>query len=207
MAVPSNRVSGTEEDSDELSVASSSCSPKPPVTANSASVKQRNRSKKSYDSSRLETSVEQVAERLAQGCECSQGNPDSSCFRAIKPESAFKHRLDIAELTRSEHDMYLMGVTMASLSNPAETARHKERKRLRTQYVFQVLFSGQCVKMDSTPIGETACLFLYSGPSNMSGRFLVLGKLHAIPIEAYSEARHDSRSYPACSRQSRQTPA
>ncbi|KAF0301032.1 hypothetical protein FJT64_003192 [Amphibalanus amphitrite] len=41
------------------------------------------------------------------------------------------------ELSKHEHDMYLMGVTMACLSNPEETARHKERKRLRAKYVFQ----------------------------------------------------------------------
>ena len=83
----------------------------------------------------LEASVEQVAERFAQGCECRDGE---SCFTDINPESAYRHRLNIAELTRSEHDMYLMGVTMASLSNPEETARRTERKRLHTQYVFQV---------------------------------------------------------------------
>jgi hypothetical protein len=83
----------------------------------------------------LEASVEQVAYRFAQGCECRDGE---SCFSNINPESAYRHRLNIAELTRSEHDMYLMGVTMASLSNPEETARRTERKRLHTQYVFQV---------------------------------------------------------------------
>ncbi|XP_046453705.1 uncharacterized protein LOC124201338 [Daphnia pulex] len=82
----------------------------------------------------LEASVEQVADRFAQGCECRDGD---SCFSNINPESAYRHRLNIAELTRSEHDMYLMGVTMASLSNPEETARRTERKRLHTQYVFQ----------------------------------------------------------------------
>lgn len=85
----------------------------------------------------LEASVEQVVERFAQGCECRDGE---SCFANINPESAYRHRLNIAELTRSEHDMYLMGVTMASLSNPEETARRTERKRLHTQYVFQVQF-------------------------------------------------------------------
>lgn len=83
----------------------------------------------------LEASVEQVAERFAQGCEC---RDEESCFANINPEAAYRHRLNIAELTRSEHDMYLMGVTMASLSNPEETARRTERKRLHTQYVFQV---------------------------------------------------------------------
>jgi hypothetical protein len=86
----------------------------------------------------LEASVEQVADRFAQGCECRDGS--DSCFSNINPESAYRHRLNIAELTRSEHDMYLMGVTMASLSNPEETARRTERKRLHTQYVFQVRY-------------------------------------------------------------------
>lgn len=90
----------------------------------------------------LEASVEQVAERFAQGCECRDGE---SCFADINPESAYRHRLNIAELTRSEHDMYLMGVTMASLSNPEETARRTERKRLHTQYVFQVIPSCGCL--------------------------------------------------------------
>jgi hypothetical protein len=89
----------------------------------------------------LEASVEQVADRFAQGCECRDGS--DSCFSNINPESAYRHRLNIAELTRSEHDMYLMGVTMASLSNPEETARRTERKRLHTQYVFQVRFFTQ----------------------------------------------------------------
>ena len=86
----------------------------------------------------LEASVEQVSDRFAQGCECRDGE---SCFSNINPESAYRHRLNIAELTRSEHDMYLMGVTMASLSNPEETARRTERKRLHTQYVFQVRYA------------------------------------------------------------------
>ena len=90
----------------------------------------------------LGESIEEVRLRFSQGCECQ----DQSCFRNINPESVYKHRLNIAELTRSEHDMYLMGVTMASLSNPQETARHTERKRLRTQYVYQVLLAKSTYK-------------------------------------------------------------
>nr|CAH7726387.1 unnamed protein product [Callosobruchus chinensis] len=33
--------------------------------------------------------------------------------------------------------MYLMGVTMACLANPETTVRHRERRRLRAQYVYQ----------------------------------------------------------------------
>lgn len=49
----------------------------------------------------------------------------------------YRHRLNIAELTKAEHDMYLMGVTMACLTDPYQTARHTERRRLRAQYVYQ----------------------------------------------------------------------
>lgn len=49
----------------------------------------------------------------------------------------YRHRLNIAELTKAEHDMYLMGVTMACLTNPYRTARQTERRRLRAQYVYQ----------------------------------------------------------------------
>lgn len=82
---------------------------------------------------KLEENSTQVKERFRRGCECQ----DESCFRGLNPESVYKHRLNIAELTKAEHDMYLMGVTMACLANPDETVRHKERQRLRAQYVYQ----------------------------------------------------------------------
>lgn len=80
----------------------------------------------------LESSASEVSERLAGGCEC-QG----VCFKDLQAESVYRHRLNIAELTKQEHDMYLMGVTMACLSNRTETNRHKERIRQRAVYVFQ----------------------------------------------------------------------
>lgn len=85
------------------------------------------------DPTKLEESAAQVKERFKRGCECQ----DESCFRGLNPESVYKHRLNIAELTKGEHDMYLMGVTMACLANPDTTVRHKERRRLRAQYVYQ----------------------------------------------------------------------
>lgn len=87
----------------------------------------------SNDPTRLEESASQVKDRFKRGCECQ----DESCFRGLNPESVYKHRLNIAELTKGEHDMYLMGVTMACLANPDTTVRHKERRRLRAQYVYQ----------------------------------------------------------------------
>lgn len=85
------------------------------------------------DPTKIEDSAVQVKERFRRGCECQ----DESCFRGLSPESVYKHRLNIAELTKGEHDMYLMGVTMACLANPDTTVRHKERRRLRAQYVYQ----------------------------------------------------------------------
>lgn len=82
---------------------------------------------------KLEESPAQVKERFRRGCECQ----DESCFRGLNPETVFKHRHNIAELTKGEHDMYLMGVTMACLANPDTTVRHRERRRLRAQYVYQ----------------------------------------------------------------------
>ncbi|XP_043263850.1 uncharacterized protein LOC122404049 [Colletes gigas] len=87
----------------------------------------------SYDSTKLEDSPAQVLERFKRGCECQ----DDQCFKGLNPETVYRHRLNIAELTKAEHDMYLMGVTMACLTNPYETARHTERRRLRAQYVYQ----------------------------------------------------------------------
>nr|XP_023028044.1 uncharacterized protein LOC111516096 [Leptinotarsa decemlineata] len=87
----------------------------------------------SSDPTKLEESASQVKDRFKRGCECQ----DESCFRGLNPESVYKHRLNIAELTKGEHDMYLMGVTMACLANPDTTVRHKERRRLRAQYVYQ----------------------------------------------------------------------
>lgn len=72
----------------------------------------------------LESSASEVSVRLTMGCEC-QG----ACFKDLQAESVYRHRLNIAELTKQEHDMYLMGVTMACLSNRTETNRHKERIR------------------------------------------------------------------------------
>lgn len=83
-------------------------------------------------STALESSASEVGVRLATGCEC-QG----ACFNGLQADNVYRHRLNIAELTKQEHDMYLMGVTMACLSNRTETNRHKERIRQRAVYVFQ----------------------------------------------------------------------
>lgn len=80
----------------------------------------------------VETSAAQVKEKLQKGCECPE-----SCFLGLKAENVFRHRLNVTELTREEHDMYLMGVTMACLANPSHTHRNRDRQRHRSSYVYQ----------------------------------------------------------------------
>lgn len=86
-----------------------------------------------YDSSDAEDdSPECVEIRLKKGCECK-----FNCFKDLDAEQVYRHRLNIAELTKDEHDMYLMGVTMASISNVKKTSRQKDRQRNRASYVYQ----------------------------------------------------------------------
>lgn len=83
--------------------------------------------------SKLESTAGQVKQKFAQGCECAENN----CFSDLSEEAVFRHRLNIAELTREEHDMYLMGVTMACLGSSGQTHRNKERQRQRATYVHK----------------------------------------------------------------------
>lgn len=80
----------------------------------------------------VEATIEEVIDRFRNGCQCMD-----RCFDGLSAETVHKHRLNIAELTKEEHDMYLMGVIMASLLNPTQTSRNKERKRQWASYVYQ----------------------------------------------------------------------
>ncbi|XP_075216728.1 uncharacterized protein LOC142322021 [Lycorma delicatula] len=81
----------------------------------------------------IEDSAHEVRARFQLGCECQ----DDCCFKGLNAENVYKHRLNIAELTKEEHDMYLMGVTMACIADPGVTAKQRKRRRLRAQYVYQ----------------------------------------------------------------------
>lgn len=94
--------------------------------------RRKTESKRKINKDNFECDIIDVRSRLSQGCDCKV-----SCFRDLKAESVFKHRLNIAELSKSQHDMYLMGVTMASICDPTETSKHQERRRLRASYVYQ----------------------------------------------------------------------
>jgi len=83
-------------------------------------------------STHLETNLSEVTARLKSGCECGL-----KCFSSLESEFVWKHRCNIAELSKGEHDMYLMGIMMASLANPKATSKQKERQRNRNKYIFQ----------------------------------------------------------------------
>lgn len=96
-------------------------------TADNAAASARRRS-----AAPLERTAAQVQLKFADGCECSD-----NCFAGLSADAVFRHRLNVAELTRDEHDMYLMGVTMACLANPEQTHRNRERQRQRATYVYK----------------------------------------------------------------------
>ena len=50
-------------------------------------------------------------------------------FSAFNVEMVNKHRLNIQDLTKTEHDMYIMGTTMACMGCPTERNDGKERKK------------------------------------------------------------------------------
>merc|ERR1711892_409547 len=83
-------------------------------------------------STHLETNLSEVTARLKSGCE-----GRLKCFSSLESEFVWKHRCNIAELSKGEHDMYLMGIMMASLANPKATSKQKERQRNRNKYIFQ----------------------------------------------------------------------
>ncbi|XP_017758813.1 PREDICTED: uncharacterized protein LOC108549799 [Eufriesea mexicana] len=122
----------TREKKTHMDTTSTAFKPKKNVTKSKVK-KHKSEGESNSESTKLEDNLTQVLERFRRGCECQ----DDQCFRGLNPETVYRHRLNIAELTKGEHDMYLMGVTMACLTNPYETARHTERRRLRAQYVYQ----------------------------------------------------------------------
>jgi len=80
----------------------------------------------------LESGVDQVAAALARGCDCGL-----DCLQCLEPDFVLKHRTNIAKLSRAEHDMYLMGIIMATMGDPKATSKRKERQRVRNKYIFQ----------------------------------------------------------------------
>jgi len=80
----------------------------------------------------LESEVDQVAAALARGCDCGL-----DCLQCLEPDFVLRHRTNISKLSRAEHDMYLMGIIMATMGDPKSTTKKKERQRVRNKYIFQ----------------------------------------------------------------------
>lgn len=78
----------------------------------------------------METSAEEVAEKLSKGCEC-----NVSCFTGLDPENIYRHRLNMAELTKNELDFYLMGLVKASLMDTGDKGNKRQRKRSSYSYM------------------------------------------------------------------------
>ena len=76
--------------------------------------------------------VDRMATSLERGCDCGM-----ECLQQMDPEYVLKHRNNISKLSRAEHDMYLMGIIMATMGNPRATTKRKERQRVRNKYIFQ----------------------------------------------------------------------
>ncbi|KAI5754581.1 hypothetical protein M8J77_009724 [Diaphorina citri] len=76
--------------------------------------------------------MKKIKTKFKQGCDCE----DSNCFEDLDPRSVYRHRLNITELTKAEHDMYLMGLIKACISCN-QTSKNKERQRLRAHYFYQ----------------------------------------------------------------------
>lgn len=127
----------------------------------------------------LESSAAEVEERLKGGCECKV-----SCFEGFDPEAVYKHRLNIAELTKNEQDFYLMGIVRACLMDTSD--RGSKRQRKRSSYTYY---------------GRKVCLFAFLYLENVTiyqlkkirshvmkhGVVAIChGNLHKIPHNAFS---------------------
>eukprot|EP00096_Caligus_rogercresseyi_P002928 TRINITY_DN15323_c0_g1_i1.p1 TRINITY_DN15323_c0_g1~~TRINITY_DN15323_c0_g1_i1.p1 ORF type:complete len:265 (-),score=57.92 TRINITY_DN15323_c0_g1_i1:388-1182(-) len=77
----------------------------------------------------------EVLNRFRSGCPC-VSQEKKNCFSELDPVIVHAHRLNVADLSREELDMYLMGLLTASLRHPGLTSRKKERTRLKTDYFF-----------------------------------------------------------------------
>ena len=91
--------------------------------------KEKEKFNKDYSQTTLELNVAEVETRLKSGCECKV-----SCFEGFDPEMVFKHRLNIADLTKNEQDFYVMGIVRSSLMDRSEKGAKRQRKRSSYSY-------------------------------------------------------------------------
>lgn len=142
-----------------------------------------------------EDSIEAVSKRLSEGCGCQM-----DCFQGIDPDHILKHRLNIAELSKTEHDMYLMGLLMSTMSTNTKTSRKTERKRLRTGYMSRG--RSVCLEaflyMENVTIYHIKCLKKHLSENGVTPRSHgnVGKKPHnAYPLETYKSLENHIKKY------------
>jgi len=111
------------------------------------------------------------------------------------PVLVSRHRLNIAELSKLEHDMYLMGVAMTCLDNSEETNRQKERQRTRIKYRFMVI---EIIEFQTYLNFD----FFSSGKRSLPECFSLPSQHNSSPVKKYSKACQDKWSICSNTRQS-----
>lgn len=94
-------------------------------------LKEKEKFNKDYSQTTLESCSAEVLMKLNAGCECN----NVSCFDGLDPETVYRHRLNIAELTKNEIDFYLMGICRAALIDPSDRGAKRQRKRSSYSYM------------------------------------------------------------------------
>jgi hypothetical protein len=129
---------------------------------------------KDYSQTTLETSSEEVAEKLSKGCECAV-----SCFQGLDPETVYRHRLSIAELTKNEQDFYLMGIVRAALVDPNDRGDKRQRKRSNYSH-----------------LGKKVCLFAFLYLENVTVYHLKKVRTHVLKNGVVSIEHGNSHKIP-----------
>ena len=101
----------------------------------------------------------------------------------------YKHRLCIQDLTKTEHDMYIMGMTMACMGIPTERHDGKERKKQRAKYRFWV--NNSLVYNKFKQLHNIKPIFL--GKRSLRHCIFVPGKHDLLSAQIYPQAHDGSR--------------
>lgn len=133
---------------------------------------------KDYSKSVLESSTEEVKRKLATKCDCLK----DSCFKGLDPEMVYRHRLNIAELTRTEHDFYLMGIVRAVSINVSEVGTKRQRKRSAYTYMGKKVCLYAFLYLENTPLYQLKKIRSHVEKHGVTA--IQHGNLHKVPHNA-----------------------
>lgn len=85
------------------------------------------------------------------------------CFNQLDADQVYRHRLNIAELTKNEQDFYVMGIVAATQIDPQE--RGDKRQRKRSSYSHK---------------GKKVCLYAFLYLENITIYHLKKVKMHVL---------------------------